>query len=114
MDRNKNRNRNRNRNKKQVINIDRLEKASLDIEEESIGDENNINTIEKTPFQKIVLYVYLVIVLGLLLIGGYILYKYMFKTNFTSNKQGGFNTRIDKLPEMDRKSISELLDKFID
>ena len=102
----------RNRNKKKVINVDRLEKATLEQEEEATGDENN--TIEKTPFQKMVLWVYLVIVLGLLLIGGYIVYKYIFKNSLTSNKVGGFSTRIDKIPEMDRKSISELLDKFID
>ena len=111
-DKNINRNKNKNKNKKQVINIDRLEKATTNVEEESIGGENNI--IEKTPFQKMVLYVYVVIILGLLLIGGYILYKYIFKKKISSNKVGGFSTKVDKIPEIDRKSISELLDKFID
>lgn len=106
--------RNRNKSKKKILNINRLEKISSELEEpieEPIEEENN--QIEKTPFQKMILYVYIIIVIGLLLIGGYIIYKYI-KKKKTINIIGGSVKSIEKISTIDRRSINELLDKFID
>lgn len=106
------------RNKSKKKKIKRLDKVTNELDkvtnelDDSVEEENN--QIEKTPFQKLVLYVYIAIIIGIFLLGVYVVYKYIYKNKNTSNIVGGSIKKIEKISDIDRKSINDLLDKFID
>ena len=93
--------------KEETLNVDRLE----NVETEEFDSEDN--TIEKTPIQKMIIYVYMIIIAVLFAIGGYILYNYLYGKKIETNlKQGGGNTS-NIISEMDRKQITTMIKQFL-
>ena len=84
--------------------------SEIEVPEEE-GDKSD--KVTKSPLQKIFIVIYSIIIIGLLIIGGYLLYKYLSKNKTHLSSTNSLNN-IELVDELDRKSISNMLEKLLD